>query len=669
MRIKYFVIAAVLVTAVFGLVQGANAYTAQELQDMIANLKKQIADLQVLLDKQTAPDSVNYNCKLDKLDGENITRDKYNTKEECLEKLCDVYGPDNINREDEENRIASRCVFKGNIIKRYVKPDNWCHTFNANLSVSDKGTKPKEVKALQIILAHEGFYMSKTVGVAKFDGIFDANVLQAVKSFQRKNNITPNGKVGPATRAKLNSLYGCASSTLPSIKVILPNGGERWERGKTYNITWDVNGVTGDVIVNIKNNGTCVGGCITIVAASAPATAGTVSYTVPADFALGEKYDVRVGVGGSGSDIEDRSNNYFSIIGSSTPAEPISGVCGSSNGQSFVSQPTTNLCSAGVSPTLPLNTSATGWTWSCLGSNGGTDASCSATKTETAQPSITVTSPNGGETFKQGDSVNIAWSSTGMTEANKINIWVTDDTKSESWMIITGLSGTTKNYSWNIPTNFTLGSKYKIEINGETTPLMTDLSNNYFTIAAAEVVTCTPNWQVGQWSTCSNNSQTRTVTDSNNCGTTTGKPSVSQTCASASTAVSPTTYLTLTSPNGGEVWRKGGTYNITWNSSNLPTGTTVALMLVSGYNNAKIKDIVFKAPVERGSASFTVPTPVSDVGIGKYYKIKIVSSWSGSVVYDLSDDYFIIDNSVASSLDYFAAALAEIAEKIKLLFR
>jgi len=41
---------------------------------------------------------------------------------------------------------------------------------------------------------------------------------------------------------------------------------------------------------------------------------------------------------------------------------------------------------------------------------------------------------------------------------------------------------------------------------------------------------CTPNWQVGNWSECVNGQQTRTVTDSNNCGTDEGKPATTQSC-------------------------------------------------------------------------------------------------------------------------------------------
>jgi hypothetical protein len=41
---------------------------------------------------------------------------------------------------------------------------------------------------------------------------------------------------------------------------------------------------------------------------------------------------------------------------------------------------------------------------------------------------------------------------------------------------------------------------------------------------------CTPNWTCTAWSACVNNTQTRTCTDSNNCGTTAGKPAENQSC-------------------------------------------------------------------------------------------------------------------------------------------
>jgi len=55
---------------------------------------------------------------------------------------------------------------------------------------------------------------------------------------------------------------------------------------------------------------------------------------------------------------------------------PVPGVCGSANSQTFTIAPTTNLCSPNAAVTL--TTTATGWSWTCPGSNGGTPAICSA---------------------------------------------------------------------------------------------------------------------------------------------------------------------------------------------------------------------------------------------------------------------------------------------------
>ncbi|MFA5961637.1 MAG: hypothetical protein WC848_03075, partial [Parcubacteria group bacterium] len=57
----------------------------------------------------------------------------------------------------------------------------------------------------------------------------------------------------------------------------------------------------------------------------------------------------------------------------------INGVCGSSNGQSFSSAPTSNLCSAG---TVSAVTGSGPWSWTCSGANGGTSANCSAMKND-----------------------------------------------------------------------------------------------------------------------------------------------------------------------------------------------------------------------------------------------------------------------------------------------
>ena len=66
----------------------------------------------------------------------------------------------------------------------------------------------------------------------------------------------------------------------------------------------------------------------------------------------------------------------------------------------------------------------------------------------------------------------------------------------------------------------------------ESLKLSETLFKNSVTWLAGTGGACTPNWQCGSWSSCLNGQQTRTCTDSNNCGIITGKPTESQTCVS-----------------------------------------------------------------------------------------------------------------------------------------
>src|SRR5262249_19114943 len=53
----------------------------------------------------------------------------------------------------------------------------------------------------------------------------------------------------------------------------------------------------------------------------------------------------------------------------------LDGVCGSANGVAVTTAPTTGFCTAGTATAV----SGTGpWAWTCNGSNGGTNSSCSA---------------------------------------------------------------------------------------------------------------------------------------------------------------------------------------------------------------------------------------------------------------------------------------------------
>ncbi len=74
-----------------------------------------------------------------------------------------------------------------------------------------------------------------------------------------------------------------------------------------------------------------------------------------------------------GVPVSPGSNNAYPV-GIVLPP-PVNGLCGSANGTTLASAPLTNLCSTGTSSSV---TGTGPWTWTCAGSNGGSTANCSA---------------------------------------------------------------------------------------------------------------------------------------------------------------------------------------------------------------------------------------------------------------------------------------------------
>ncbi|MCG2689714.1 dockerin type I repeat-containing protein [Candidatus Parcubacteria bacterium] len=96
----------------------------------------------------------------------------------------------------------------------------WCHDFNINLMVGNKG---KEVEDLLYALGKDGISVDRDVlcfGLVGSCPLFNATVRDAVIVFQEKyasEILTPvrlqrgTGFVGSSTRAKLNQLFSCSN--------------------------------------------------------------------------------------------------------------------------------------------------------------------------------------------------------------------------------------------------------------------------------------------------------------------------------------------------------------------------------------------------------------------------------------------------------------------------
>lgn len=117
------------------------------------------------------------------------------------------------------------------------------------------------------------------------------------------------------------------------------------------------------------------------------------------------------------------------------------------------------------------------------------------------QPSITVLSPNGGETFKVGDTVNINWNSSGLSDW-KVRIDLAEN-ETVIYTIVPEISNT-GSYSWVIPSNSSLIGQRKIVVGSgapDRSASIYDTSDTVFSISATTpvpIVVTTVNLQAGK---------------------------------------------------------------------------------------------------------------------------------------------------------------------------
>lgn len=204
--------------------------------------------------------------------------------------------------------------------------------------------------------------------------------------------------------------------------------------------------------------------------------------------------------------------------------------------------------------------------------------------TDTTPPGITVSAPNGGESWGAGTTKTIQWNYTGTPGTTvKIELYnngALDSTVTSSASIGTGGSGS---YNWNIPQNLAPGSLYQIKVTSNQNSTYSDISDGYFSITAF---------------------------------------------------VAPT--VTVTSPSStGISWTHNTTQKITWSSTGNP-GTYLKIELLKGGN--PVTTITSKASTTAGYYNWKIPPKQAP---GSEYKIRITST-TNSAYTDTSDNSFTI---------------------------
>ena len=487
-----------------------------------------------------------------------------------------------------------------------------------------------------------------------------------------------------------------------SITLTSPNGGETWIEGSTETITWTSTGLNENIKIEI-NRSYPTGSWATLVA-SAPNT-GSYDRTVP----TGTSSSVRLRISGtSHTTISDVSNANFSVsAGSITVVSP-------NGGETWVEGTTDTIKwtsdGFGDNVKIELNRSYPAGSWVTLVSsapNTGSYPRNVPTGVSTASRirisrvtrsdvydisdanftitggTITVTEPNGGETWVEGTTDTIKWTS--QNYSGNVTIEINRSYPSGSWAALATDVPNNGVYPRNVPTGVT--STARVRVRGASRADIYDVSDANFTVSGGTITVMKPNggetWIEGTTDTIKWTSQNYTgnVTIEINRSYPTGSWAALATNVpnngvyprnvptGASTAVrirvrgasrsdindvSDANFtvtagsLTLTSPNGGETWVEGTRDTIRWNSY-LYSGN-VTIEINRNYPSGSWAALATNVP-NNGVYPRNVPTGASSVT-----RVRIRAA-SRSDIYDISDANFAV--VTASSPGYSSGSIFE----------
>ena len=387
--------------------------------------------------------------------------------------------------------------------------------------------------------------------------------------------------------------FTTTSATTPTITVTSPNGEESWQCGTYHYITWTSNGDVGDY-VSIK---LYKGGYYDSTIVSSTSNDLSFYWYIPSAQTPGTDYKVKI-TSTSDTSVYDYSDSYFSITSAETPTITVTAPNGDENWQrgtthtiswsstGSVGYVTIELYKGGIfDSTIVSSTSNDGsYSWSIPSSQtAGTDYKIKITSTSDTTiydysdndfsitsaetPTITVTSPNGGESWQQGTTHTITWGSSGEV-GSYVSIKLYKGGGYDS--AITSSTYNDGGYSWGIPSDQTAGTDYKIKITSTSDSNIYDYSDSYFSITSVAAET---------------GSISGTVKDEN------GGPISGATVTVVDTSHSDTT--------GSD-----GTYTIT----DIPAGTYDVTASKTGYESDTMADVVVTAGQITSGVDFVLTT-------------------------------------------------------------
>src|SRR3989339_1121871 len=293
------------------------------------------------------------------------------------------------------------------------------------------------------------------------------------------------------------------------------------------------------------------------------------------------------------------------------------------------------------------------------------------------QPSITVTSPNGGETWKQGETHKITWTGLNFPSNGTITMQLNGTTVAHNYYIFSEIDNT-GSVSWTI-SNTIEPDTYKLRVfcgekgterycspDGTLTsnPSSQDFSDNYFTISSGSnnsgscfllLGRIGDSWQKKCGDTAYdpvadlNKDKTVDLLDNgfygeNKTNETWCKEKLNDT---TNPCISTQPSITVTSPNGGETYKLGGSITVNWKTANVSSSEKFNLIRLRAYPNGQEYNLV-EGVLNDGQEVITIPSSVPEGA----YTLEIKSYIGDVLLFDASDSYFkIVSTTTPFSVD------------------
>jgi len=305
-----------------------------------------------------------------------------------------------------------------------------------------------------------------------------------------------------------DSVFTITNQLSKSIKVIYPNGGERWIAGSTQNITWEADGIQNIKIEYTTNSGVTWNS----VVASTPNTKAYAWTSIPS--VSSDNCKIKVSDASDPTTFYDESDNFYSMT--PTPTITVTSPNGGEYWQSgsnqeikWVSENIQNVkieftSDGGANWSTIVNSTITNsgsYTWLNIPNMHSLQCKIKITDVKYGSPtdqsdnnftisnlvtkSIKVLSPNGGENWEAGTKQNITWSSSSI---NKVKVELTTD-KGSRWTVLADstIGGA---FEWNI--SETLNStQCQIRLSDASDSNVNDVSDATFTISPRKWITVT----------------------------------------------------------------------------------------------------------------------------------------------------------------------------------